>query len=133
MDSPLSNIAALLASTIAVACLVVAPVTRAGNLGFLMDSPVSYFDDEDMRLLHEAALKVLEDGGPRTKQTWKNPATGHSGRVEGLGAFTAQGGLTCRRVRVSNRAEGVEGQATYTVCKDAEKGWMLNPSAQPAG
>lgn len=132
MDLPLKNFATVLATAVALACLFSIPATQAANLGFLHDSPLSYFDDEDKRLLREAALKVLESKSSRTKESWTNPATGHSGRVEGRGAFTAQGGLACRRVRVSNRAQGMDGQATYTVCKDPEKGWMLNPAAQPA-
>jgi len=132
MDSSLTKIVIVLATFIALACLFMNPATQAANLGFLNDSPMSYFDDEDIRLLREAALKVLENKSSRTKESWTNPATGHSGRVEGRGAFTAEGGLACRRLRLSNRAKGMEGQATYTVCKDAEKGWMINPAAQPA-
>jgi surface antigen len=115
------------------ASLVMNPAAWASNLSFLEDSPMTYFDKEDMRLQREAALKVLEDKSSRAQQTWKNPATGHSGKVHGLGAFTSQDGLACRRVRIFNRAEGVESQATYTVCKYAEQGWMFDPSAQPAG
>jgi surface antigen len=132
MASSLTKIVTVLATSIALVCLFAIPVTQAANLGFLNDSPMSYFDDEDIRLLREAALKVLENKSSRTKESWTNPATGHSGRVEGRGAFTAEGGLACRRLRLSNRAKGMEGQATYTVCKDAEKGWMINPAAQPA-
>jgi surface antigen len=132
MDASHTKIVTALATAIVLVCLFAIPATQAANLGFLKDSPMSYFDDEDMRLLHEAALKVLENKSSRTKERWTNPATGHSGQVEGRGAFTAQDGLACRRVRVSNSAEGVEGQATYTVCKDAEKGWMINPAAKPA-
>ena len=131
MKSPLPGFAVRLAAAVAVAGLVLVPAARASNLGFLKDSPVSYFDEEDMRLMREAALKVLEDKSSRAKQAWKNPATGHSGKVEGQGAFKAVDGLPCRRVRVLNRAQGLEGQATYTVCKYPEQGWMLNPSAQP--
>jgi hypothetical protein len=128
----LSRIPIGLVATIAVACLVIPPVARASNLGFLNDSPVSHFNDEDLRLQREAALKVLENKSSRTKESWKNPANGHSGKIEGLGAFTAQNSLACRRIRVFNRAEGLEGQAVYTVCKDAERGWLFNPGAQPA-
>lgn len=127
-----TKMATVLATAVVFVCLLVIPATQAANLGFLNDSPMSYFDDEDMRLLREAALKVLEHKSSRAKESWTNPATGHSGQVEGRGAFTAQDGLACRRLRVSNRAQGVEGQATYTVCKDVEKGWLINPAAKPA-
>ena len=59
MDSSRSRIDTLLAASVAVFCLFAVPITQATNLGFLKDSPVSYFDDEDMRLLREAALKIL--------------------------------------------------------------------------
>ncbi len=104
---------------------------HAGNLEFLSKSPVSYFNDEDMRLLKEAVAQVLDDQDAFTKKSWSNPATGNSGEVEGRGAFKTAAGVSCRRVRVSNHAKAVDGQGTYTVCEDAERGWAIDSTAKP--
>ena len=63
-----------------------APV-HAGNLEFLSKSPVSYFNDEDMRLLKETVAQVLDDKDALAKKSWSNPATGNSGEVEALGCL----------------------------------------------
>ena len=107
-----------------------APV-HAGNLEFLNKSPVSYFNDEDMRLLKETVAQVLDDKDALAKKSWSNPATGNSGEVEALGAFTTAAGVSCKRVRVSNHTKAVDGHGTYTVCQDAEKGWAVDSTAKP--
>ena len=107
-----------------------APV-YAGNLEFLSKSPVSYFNDEDMRLLKETVAQVLDDKDALAKKSWSNPATGNSGEVEGLSAFTTAAGVSCKRVRVSNHTKAVDGHGTYTVCQDSEKGWAVDSTAKP--
>ena len=74
-------------------------------------SPVSYFNDEDMRLLKETVAQVLDDKDAYAKKSWSNPATGNSGEVEARGAFKTAAGVTCKRVRVTNHAKAVDGQA----------------------
>lgn len=104
---------------------------HAGNLGFLKQSPISYFNDEDMRLLMETVTGVLDDKDAYAKKSWSNPASGNSGQVEGRGAFKTTAGVNCKRLRVTNHAKAIDGQATYTVCQDAEKGWAVDPTAKP--
>jgi surface antigen len=105
----------------------------AGNLTFLKQAPVSYFNDEDMRMLKEAVQQVLDDSNVKASKTWSNPATGNHGKVEGRSAFKTAAGVSCKRVRVTNHASGVDGQATYTVCKDPERDWVVDQNAKPAG
>ena len=107
-----------------------APV-HAGNLEFLSQSPVSYFNDEDIRLLKETVAQVLDDKDAYAKKSWSNPATGNSGRVESRGVFKTAAGVTCKRVRVTNHAKAVDGQGSYIVCQDAEKGWAVDQTAKP--
>jgi hypothetical protein len=111
--------------------LLVAASAGAGNLDFLTRSPVSYFNDEDMNLLRGTVTQVLDDKDAYAKKSWSNPATGNSGQVEGRGGFTTAAGVKCKRVRVTNHAQGVDGQAMYTVCQDPEKGWAVDQSAKP--
>jgi surface antigen len=104
---------------------------HAGNLEFLNKSPVSYFNDEDMRLLKETVTQVLDDKNAFIKKAWSNPATGNSGTVEGRGAFKTAAGVSCKRVRVTNHTKAVDGQGTYNVCQDADKGWAIDTTAKP--
>ncbi|HZF24839.1 MAG TPA: RT0821/Lpp0805 family surface protein [Steroidobacteraceae bacterium] len=105
---------------------------QAGNLEFLKQSPISYFNDEDVRLLKEAVTQVMDDKNVRATKEWSNPNTGNSGKVEGRSAFKTAEGVDCRRVRVTNHAKAVDGQSTYTVCKAPGKDWVVDPAAKPA-
>lgn len=106
---------------------------RASNLGFLNQAPVSHFNDEDMRLLKEAVGQVMDDSSSHAKTTWANADTGNSGEIEGWGAFKTAAGVACKRVRVTSHAKGgINGKGTYTVCQDAERGWVVDPTAKPA-
>ncbi len=107
--------------------------THASNLGFLNQAPVSHFNDEDMRLLKEAVSQAMQDENSRAKKTWANADTGNSGEIESWGAFKTAAGATCKRVRVTSHAKGgINGKGTYTVCQDAERGWVVDPTAKPA-
>jgi surface antigen len=106
---------------------------QAGNLGFLNQAPVSHFNDEDMRLLKEAVSQAMQDENSHAKKTWANADTGNSGEIESWGAFKTAAGVACKRVRVTSHAKGgIDGKGTYTVCQDAERGWVVDPTAKPA-
>jgi surface antigen len=126
------RVALLMAGLSALVILAARP-SLAGNLTFLKQAPVSYFNDEDMRMLKEAVHQVLDDSNVRASKSWSNPETGNYGKVEGRSAFKTAAGVSCKKLRVTNHASGVEGQATYTVCKDPERDWVVDPTAKPAG
>ena len=102
------------------------------NLGFLGKSPISYFKPDDMNLMRQSALKVLDAAEPNAKETWSNAKTGASGLAEVRSQFTATDGATCKRLRILNKAKGLESDATYTACKYPDRGWILNTEATPA-
>ena len=104
----------------------------AGNLSFLDSSPLAYFKPEDHDLMRENALKLLDGTDAQTKQSWSNAKTGASGWAQVRGQFTASDGAPCKRLRVVNKARGLESDATYTVCKYPERGWVINTDATPA-
>jgi hypothetical protein len=104
----------------------------AGNLSFLADSPVSHFNSDDMDLMRENAIKVLDEPGTGSKQAWSNAKTGNSGMAQVRGQFTASNGTPCKRLRIVNKAKGLESDATYTVCKSADRGWIFDADASPA-
>ena len=115
-----------------VAGLTAVITASAGNLSFLANSPVAYFNPEDMELMRQSATKVLEAPDPNSKQTWSNPRTGASGIAQVRGQFTTANGTPCKRLRIANRARGLESDATYTVCKSADQDWIFNANAKPA-
>jgi hypothetical protein len=102
------------------------------NLNFLGNSPLSYFKPEDMELMRQNALKVLDDSSPNAKQSWSNPSTGVSGVAQVRSQFKATDGATCKRLRIVNKAKGLESSATYTACNYPDRGWVLNTDATPA-
>ena len=104
----------------------------ASNLNFLGNSPLSYFKPEDMELMRQNALKVLDDSSPNAKQSWSNPSTGVSGLAQVRSQFKATDGATCKRLRIVNKAKGLESSATYTACNYPDRGWVLNTEATPA-
>jgi hypothetical protein len=104
----------------------------AGNLSFLEASPLAYFKPEDYDLMRENALKLLDATGAQKKQSWSNTNTGASGWAQVRGQFTASDGAPCKRLRVVNKAGGLQSDATYTVCKYADRGWVIHTDATPA-
>ncbi|HVN46838.1 MAG TPA: hypothetical protein VMT66_16535 [Steroidobacteraceae bacterium] len=121
----------LAALTFLVACMPGIAV-YAGNLSFLEQSPVSYFNAEDMELMRQNALKVLDDPSATAKQEWSNTKTGASGLAQVRREFTGSDGAACKRLRVINRAKGLTSDATYTVCKYPDRGWVVHTEATPA-
>ena len=95
------------------------------SLGFLKDSPISYFNGDDTTLLKNNAYAVLDSKAQGAKGQWSNPKTGHSGEAEVLEAFSADG-MACKRLRVANAAKGVKSEATYALCNYPGKGWLVH-------
>jgi hypothetical protein len=104
----------------------------AGNYSFLDTSPLKYFNPDDMELMRQNALKVLDDPAANAKQTWSSGKTGASGLAQVRGQFKATDGATCKRLRIRNKAKGLENDATYIVCKYPDRGWVVNTDATPA-
>jgi len=116
----------LAASALIAGCTAVITAS-AGNLSFLADSPVGHFNPDDMELMRQNAMKVLDASGANSQQSWSNARTGASGMAQVREQFTASNGL-----RIVNRVKGLESDATYTVCKSADQGWIFNANAAPA-
>jgi len=114
-----------------VACL--APwAPQAGNMSFLQDSPSAYFRGDDADLMMKNAHEALDSSEPSAKRSWSNPKTGASGFAQVTGQFTGSDGAPCKRLRIGNKAGGLQGEGTYTLCKYKDRGWVFHADAHPA-
>jgi hypothetical protein len=117
---------------IVLACALIPLPAVAVNLTFLGNSPVSFMQPDDVNMMRQNAEQVLESPQPNAKQTWSNPKTGASGFAQVTGQFKTADGTQCKRLRVFNRAGGMEGESTFPVCKYPDRGWVINADARPA-
>ena len=95
----------------------------AFNLSFLSNAPVSFFTQEDFRMMEDTALKTLNTAKDDVKVTWENPKT------QSWGYFipsqtTTKNGNQCRRLLIFNNANGVTDESDYTFCKFKD-GWKV--------
>ncbi len=92
----------------------------AGNYSFLVDSPVSYFTNQDWDIYKSAEQKAIHSADG-VKVTWKNPASGAWGYF--IPSQTRkESGTVCRTMRVVSNAKARSGEAAYKVCKYSN-GW----------
>lgn len=100
------------------------PATSA-NLGFLKDTPISRFNKADMDMLNATLDLALESSPDGTASEWKNEKTGSSGTITPQKSLET-GGKKCREVLVVNQHKTLKGEGTYTLCRVAEKKWVLS-------
>lgn len=117
--------------TIAFLCLVVicfgfATMAAAVNWGFLFRGAVRYMNEEDLRLLDEAAMKALDHEPEGAIVHWQNPDTEASGQIDVLRAGTIDGN-TCKRLQIAQRAGRGKGKMIFTFCKDPQDQWVVVP------
>lgn len=114
------------ASLLGLALMLPLAASAQSGLGFMKDSPISYFNSEDIKLMKANAYAVLDSAAPDAKGQWSNPKTRHSGEAAVIQVFTAEG-MPCKRLRMTNAAKGVTSDATYPLCKYPGKGWRVRP------
>jgi hypothetical protein len=104
----------------------------AANLNFLADSPTSHFNEEDVRLLREAAMSLLMDETVGASREWRNPHSTASGKLRITKAFESTDGFKCKVLRSDTSAAGLNGRATFAICEIQPGDWKLHPDAKPA-
>lgn len=107
----------------AIALLCVGGSAAAAGFGFLSESPMGRFNDEDLRLMNESIDKALQAGEMGTPVRWANAQTSSSGEVTPQRAFESRG-RPCRDLRVVNRHRTLEASGIYTLCRD-NGNWKL--------
>jgi surface antigen len=117
----------------ALSFLVCVGAVGQGNMAFLKNSPVAYLTTDDVKLLREALAVVLDSNAPNGDQTWRNAATGSSGRVKMLLHFNTQDNRECRRLRIeTHTTKGGDGAFITSVCRSPGDQWKTDADAQPA-
>jgi hypothetical protein len=115
----------------AVLALAAGTARAQGNLGFLKDTPMAYFNGDDVKLMRAAAAEVLKSAKDGTRKEWGNPVTGNGGAITLVTQFTAPDGRTCNQVRVETHARTMENASTMSVCKTAEGHWKADAAKPP--
>ncbi|MGF1529197.1 MAG: RT0821/Lpp0805 family surface protein [Candidatus Competibacterales bacterium] len=98
---------------------------EAVNLGFLKNTPVARFNDQDMDMAH-AALNQALAGPDGVTVSWENPATGAQGSYTPLDSFQ-RNGRTCRTAQLAHSARGRQGTGRYTLCQQENGSWGFAP------
>jgi surface antigen len=108
---------------VAATLLVGSGVAMAAGFGFLADSPMGKFNEDDLKLMNgsiDRALSAAEIGKP---ERWANEKTSSSGEVTAQRAFEHLG-RPCRDLKVVNRHRALEGTGVYTLCREDGQ-WKL--------
>ena len=107
--------------------LTTSPALIAANLGFLNESaPVFHFTKADFDILVNTVQKALNEKKDGEKLSWENKETGHAGLVNPLNT-TNEEGVSCRKVRLINRAGKRISETHYKFCKQPDGIWKVSP------
>ena len=110
-------------SILALSCLLPG-VSAAGAWTWMEQSPVSHFTPEDKQIMRTTARDALDNAKDGTKIGWENPETGHSGSVKPINT-TERDGLTCRKTRFFNSAEGLTAIQIHRLCRQKDGTWKI--------
>jgi surface antigen len=89
----------------------------AAGYGFLAESPMGRFNEDDLKLMNGAIAEALAAKAIGTPVRWANDRTRSSGEVTPARSFESQG-RPCRDLRVVNRHRTLEASGLYTLCRD---------------
>jgi surface antigen len=106
-------------------------VSAQAKYGFLDKTPAAKFTPDDWQLFYAAVDSIAAADTNGTTQTWSNPKTGSSGKLELQSSFQASDGRTCKRLRITNHAAGLDGVSTLNVCRTGAGKWLFDTEAKP--
>lgn len=121
-----STISAGLACCLALVATSASAVMPGGWGAVLRDMPSAQFNDEEIRLHLETALKALNAPIGTPPAAWHNEATGNGAKFEVLSQPKLAGQTECRRVRGTSYSKIRKPTSTlWTACKDASGRWLV--------
>jgi len=107
-----------------VGLLLSATPALAANIGFMDESPIAHFSEQDRRIYKEALDDILDKGADGESRTWANPASTAGGTLSIVKSFERDG-LACRTLSIANKAKGRSEKGQYRFCRQASGEWKL--------
>ena len=83
---------------------------------------LSHLGMDELDLIQDAVAEALNDTRNTTTVRWRNEANGNAGRAQIMSTFRARDARSCKLLRIV--APDVDGNLTYTVCRDEAGNWM---------
>jgi hypothetical protein len=101
------------------------------KFGGLDKTPAAKFTSDDWQLFYAAVDSIAAADTIGSTQSWSNPKTGSSGKLELQGSFQASDGRSCKRLRIANHAADLDGVTTTNVCRKGTGKWLFDTQAKP--
>ena len=116
----------------ALACGLAGSTVRAqAKFGGLDKTPAAKFTSDDWQLFYAALDSIAAAETNGSTQSWSNPKTGSSGKLELQSSFQASDGRSCKRLRITNHAADLDGVTTMNICRSGTGKWLFDTQAQP--
>ena len=95
-------------------------------LGGLLGSSIgAQMDAQDKRLHAMTTQQALENNRTGSAAAWRNPDTGHRGRIEPTRTYQTDSGQYCREFQQTIIVGGKEEQAYGTACRQPDGSWEI--------
>ena len=102
----------------------------AANFGFMKNSPISRFDDDDLEVFQSSVINALDNARDGQVIRWESPGSGYSGQIFILSTDDS-GENVCRKMRLMNVAGNLNSNVHYNACRDDIAGWQIVPAQDP--
>ncbi|KVU64238.1 hypothetical protein WK72_20460 [Burkholderia ubonensis] len=123
MRASLSVVARLLAGAACVAAAL--PAHAQSNLGFLNDTPITYFSKADVASLTKAVQQARDEGKDGETTTWQNSGGRTPLEAKLTPTTSDKDGKTCREIATDIAAKGQSMTLKPVYCKTAAGKWQL--------
>jgi hypothetical protein len=106
-------------------------VFAQAKFGGLDKTPASKFTPDDWQMFYAAVDSIAAADTNGSTQSWSNPKTGSSGKLELQSSFQASDGRSCKRLRITNHAADLDGVTTTNICRAGTGKWLFDTQAKP--
>ena len=101
-------------------------LAEAQGFGWLRNSPVAAFTDDDWTAMRAATREAMDEGEEGETFGWYNEATGASGAIT-LREASEHEGKKCRSAKFFNSADSMTGTSIHRLCRIADGSWRVAP------
>ncbi|WP_157359925.1 hypothetical protein [Caldimonas brevitalea] len=103
------------------------PVAAQNWTSMLKNTPAEHLNEDDVRLLREAARKVLDDPQAGASENWINSTTQNRGQVTATKSFRWQD-HPCRSLQLDYELGGHKGRTPISLCRVEGRWRAISPS-----